>query len=186
MKTVSLFSVLALLFIALAGCEEGRVDPIPAIDENLDWRGNDCFNFQSSFDGCVGFQTLEINGVTYENYFGALPAPGQVGPYEGFWASIVTQAVSGGDGAAHYSLKHKFLDEDGDYFYTDDRAVCAPAYGAAGCLINDQMTIVGGTGKYANISGKIKTHGPLLYGDPVCPEAVGSLSLELHGRVCLN
>lgn len=178
--------IAALFAFVPWGCEKGQLDPGAANGDDLDWRGKNCFNFRSNFDGCLNFVTFDVGGVTYQG-FGATPAPGQVGDYQGYWASIILETVQSGNGATHYSLIHKFQDEDGDYFYTDDRAVCSPATGTGiTCLINDQMSIVGGTGKFANASGKIKTHGPLTIGDPVCPNDAGSLSLELHGHVCLN
>lgn len=197
MKKLLAFMMLAMLTFAFISCEKEPLQQVtpqlqeytaPSIGE-IEFRGKDCFNFRTNFEGCLGVIPLEIGGVTRWG-FGAMPSPATVGEYEGYFASIILETTPPDvhNGATHYVLVHKFWMENGDYFYTEDRAVCSPATGTgATCMINDQMKIVGGTGVFENVSGKVKTHGPLTMGVPCSnPDAWGTLVLELHGHVCLN
>lgn len=191
--------MLAMLTVVFISCEKDQLQSVtphleqytaPATGE-IEFRGKDCFNFRTDFSGCLGVIPLEINGETRWG-FGAMPTPATVGEYNGQFASIILEATPSGNGATHYVLVHKFWreDEEGneiDFFYTNDKAVCSPATGiGATCMINDQMTIVGGTGVFENVSGKIKTHGPLTIGVECGGIMGGTLELELHGHVCLN
>lgn len=187
--------MLTMLTVVFISCEKEQLQSVtpqleqytaPATGE-IEFRGKDCFNFRTDFSGCLGVIPLEINGETRWG-FGAMPTPATVGEYDGYFASIILETTPSGNGATHYVLVHKFWMENGDYFYTNDKAVCSPATGiGATCMINDQMSIVGGTGVFANVSGKIKTHGPLTMGAPCsAPYSFGTLELELHGHVCLN
>jgi hypothetical protein len=113
--------------------------------------------------------------------FGGTWTPISLGGLEGEMASVVTgQTVSGSNqqGAVHLTLKHAFRTAGGDYFMTEDRAVCAPA-GAnpATCRVNDALTIVSGTGVFANANGSITNHGVINF-------AAGTLEFVLHGRIC--
>ena len=186
MKKYSFLALTASLFFVIMGCEKDRIEPISTKDENIELRSVDCFNFRNDFEGCADDFVVTVGDQKLEG-FGAIPTPGSAGTHEGFWASAITEITPSGKGAAHYTLKHIFWIDNDNYFYTDDRAVCAPAKGlGATCMINDQMTIVGGKGLFEFASGKIKTHGTLTFFDPTCPDNLATLSLNLHGRICMN
>ena len=75
-------------------------------------------------------------------------------------------------------LQHAFQTPAGDYFLTQDRAVCAPAGpNPATCRVNDVLTIVGGTGIFANANGSLRNHGVIDF-------AQGTLDFSIRGRVC--
>lgn len=186
MKKHSFLALAALLFFVLMGCEKDRMTPVSTTDENIELRSSDCFNFRSHYDGCADMIDVTVGDQTLQG-FGAIPSWGSVGEYEGQWASVIVDERPSGQGAVHYALKHIFWMDDDNYFYTSDVAVCAPARGVgATCLINDQMTIVGGKGIFESASGKIKTHGTLTFDDPGCPNNMATLILDLHGRVCMD
>jgi hypothetical protein len=199
MKKLLAFMMLAMLTVVFISCEKDQLQSVtpqleqytaPATGE-IEFRGKDCFNFRTNFSGCFGPVSLTFDGLRdVAEGVGAMPANATVGVYEGHVASVIEKITQPGypNGATHFVLVHKFWTEDGDFFYTEDKAVCSTDPSLDGnCMINDQMTIVGGTGVFANVSGKIKTHG--LFTSPAsCSElgSFGTLELELHGHICLN
>ena len=84
-------------------------------------------------------------------------------------------------GAQHITLQHKFESTDParpGTFTTEDRAVCAPAgKDPAVCRVNDVLTIVSGTGIFANAEGSLRNHG-------IIDLSTFSLSFSIRGRVC--
>ena len=77
------------------------------------------------------------------------------------------------------TLIHTFVSDDGQSsFTTADRAVCAPAgSNPAVCRVNDVLTIVSGTGVFANANGSLRNHG-------IIDLTSFSLTISLRGRVC--
>lgn len=136
-----------------------------------------CVNVSAEGVAQLGIVTLP-NGTTG---FGAIWLPITLDGLSGQMASVVTgEEVSGSaqQGARHLTLEHAFQMANGDYFLTNDRAVCAPAGpNPATCHVNDALTIVEGTGIFANANGSIRNHGTIDF-------AQGSLTFTLRGRVC--
>jgi hypothetical protein len=200
MKKISAFLMTALFFVLIVSCEKEQVQSvIPSVDPmdissgDVEFRGDDCFNFnKAKFESCFSGVYFEIGDKKYQG-LGACAQEGWAGNYKGWWSSYVfLPPTQNGKGAIHYKLVHKFWIDEFNYFYTEDRAVCAPAKGTSDvCIINDQMSIAGGVGIFANVKGKIKTHGYINYATSGCPypcaePILGLLSLELHGHVCMN
>ena len=106
------------------------------------------------------------------------------GNVPGLLSSIVTSfdaSGSAGQGAQHLTLMHTFVSTDlmrPGSFTTQDRAVCAPAgSGPAVCRVNDVLTIVSGTGMFANAAGSLRNHGVIDF-------STFSLTFSIRGRVC--
>ena len=136
-----------------------------------------CVNVEADGNATLGLVTLP-DGTTG---FGGTWTPIALGGIEGEMASVVTeQTVSGANqqGAVHLTLKHAFRTAGGDYFMTEDRAVCAPAGpNPATCRVNDVMTIVSGTGVFTNANGSMSNHGVINF-------AAGTLEFSARGRIC--
>jgi len=108
------------------------------------------------------------------------------GNVPGLLSSVVTSlqtSGSKGQGAQHITLEHTFVSTDParlGSFTTTDRAVCAPAgKDPAVCRVNDVLTIVSGTGIFANAEGSLRNHGII----NLNPDAF-SLTYSIRGRVC--
>ena len=136
-----------------------------------------CVNVEADGGAALGFVVLPDGTAG----FGGTWTPITLGGIEGEMASVVTgQTVSGSNqqGAAHLTLKHSFRTATGDYFMTEDRAVCAPAGpNPATCRVNDALTIVSGTGVFANANGSLSNHGVISF-------AAGTLEFSVRGRIC--
>lgn len=111
--------------------------------------------------------------------FGGVWSAVTLGDLQGEMASVVVeQKTAGQPGAQHLTLEHAFRLPSGDYFATDDRAVCAPAGpNPATCRVNDVLTIVEGTGIFDNANGSLRNHGVVDFGQ-------GTLEFSIRGRVC--
>lgn len=111
---------------------------------------------------------------------GAIPFPATIAGVSGMLGSAVTgleASGSKGQGAQHITLVHNFISPQGS-FTTSDRAVCAVAGKDAGtCRVNDVLSVVSGTGAFANAGGSLRNHG-------VINLNTYSLSVSLRGRVC--
>jgi hypothetical protein len=123
---------------------------------------------------------LVNNGGT----LGFAPAPVMFGDVPGMLSSVVTSySASGaqGQGAQHLTLEHTFVSTDAarpGSFTTQDRAVCAPAGSDPFvCRVNDVLTVVSGTGIFANASGSLRNHG-------LIDMNTFSLTFSIRGRVC--
>ena len=115
---------------------------------------------------------------------GFAPTPATFGDVPGLLSSIVTSydaSGAAGQGAQHLTLVHTFVSTDANRpgsFTTSDRAVCAPAgSGPAVCRVNDVLTIVSGTGVFANAGGSLRNHGLIDF-------STFSLTYSIRGRVC--
>ena len=104
-----------------------------------------------------------------------------LGGVAGEMASVlVSDEPSGAStrGARHWTLMHAFRTASGDHFLTRDRAVCAPAGSdPATCRVNDVLTIVAGTGVFADATGSLRNHGTIDF-------AAGTLTYAIRGRLC--
>ncbi len=100
------------------------------------------------------------NGTTG---FGGNWFPLSLGGISGEMASVVLNqetAGQGQQGALHLTLEHAFETPNGDYFITQDRAVCAPAGPEPlRCRVNDVLTIVAGTGMFENAMARCEITG---------------------------
>jgi hypothetical protein len=116
---------------------------------------------------------------------GGLPSAANLGPFEGMLSSVLTSEAQSGSGALHYELAHYFVEDGtGDAFWTRDRAVCSPAGGGAlTCRVNDVLSIIAGTGKFAGAEGSLRNHGVITITDPT-GNPFGTLTVDLRGRVC--
>ena len=181
-----------MLAVVLAACDvtEARPDigAAPAADEALATaRSADrCVNVQGTAAMDLGFPViLPISNPPLVGA-GALPTPVDLGSLAGTLSSVLTDPGDGGPGAQHWQLVHYFVDADGDAFWTQDRAVCAPADDdPSTCRINDVLTIVAGTGKFENASGSLRNHGVVTITDPTFSTSpYGSVDGNIRGRVC--
>lgn len=112
------------------------------------------------------------------------PGPVTFGNVPGMLSSIVTglqASGSGGQGAQHITLQHTFVSTDParpGTFTTEDQAVCAPAGSDPNvCHVNDVLTVVSGTGIFANAEGSLRNHG-------VIDLNAFTLTYSIRGRVC--
>ena len=188
-------SLLVLILpLVLAACDVTEVQPDAAATTATDAalspaRSADrCVNVQGEAAFELGFPViLPISNPPLVGA-GALPVPIDLGPIKGTLSSVLTDPGDGGPGAQHWQLVHYFVDGDGDAFWTQDRAVCAPADDdPSTCRVNDVMTIVGGTGKFENASGSLRNHGLVtITGPTFSTSPYGALDGAIRGRVCGN
>jgi hypothetical protein len=136
-----------------------------------------CLNVEAEDIATLGIVTLP-DGTTG---FGGVWTPMTLGTLSGEMASVlVGQETSGSkeQGASHLRLKHAFRTASGDYFMTEDRAVCAPAgTDPQTCRVNDVLTIVSGTGVFSNANGTLRNHGTADF-------VAGTLAFSIRGRIC--
>jgi hypothetical protein len=111
---------------------------------------------------------------------GGLPTPTTLAGVAGLFGSAVTGLEASGargQGAQHITLVHTFTAPEGT-FTTRDRAVCAPAGGDPNvCRVNDVLSVVSGTGVFANAGGALRNHG-------VIDLNTMTLTISVRGRVC--
>jgi hypothetical protein len=122
---------------------------------------------------------------------GASPMPVVIGDIPGTLYSFITGGrVSGnnGQGAAHYTLQHRFdstAPGRAGWFETADRAVCAVAGKDPNvCRVNDVLQLVRGDGIFRNPEGFLTNHGTIDLTNFVPFVSPGSLTVDLGGRVC--
>ncbi|MEO5721766.1 MAG: hypothetical protein ABIR71_09880 [Chthoniobacterales bacterium] len=135
--------------------------------------------------GCI--QIFAEGGGPLVNIGGTLgfaPTAVTFGNVPGMLSSIVTSySASGGQGqgAQHLTLEHTFVSTDParpGTFTTQDRAVCAPAGSDPFvCRVNDVLTVVSGTGIFANAAGSLRNNG-------IIDLNTFSLTFSIRGRVC--
>lgn len=166
-----------------AGCEGGARAPVAPASVQSDAAvvtgqpASRCVNVSADGTAPLGFAVLPDGTAG----FGADWSAVTLGGIEGEMASaVISQEASGsrGQGAVHLILKHAFRTSLGDYFITEDKAVCAPAGpNPATCRVNDVLTLVSGTGIFSNASGSLRNHGTLDF-------FAGTLDFSLRGRIC--
>lgn len=178
-----LLTLATLLSLALFACEKTSPEQALSPSDAVEFRNNgqpasSCVNIYHTVDAApIGPVCLPapLNICS----FGALPAPLTVGGISGRLSSVLISQEASGNGATHFSLIHYFEADGGlGAFWTEDRAVCAPAgTDPLTCDVHDVMEIVGGTGIFANAGGQMRNHGTIDF-------ANGTLSVNLRGRVC--
>jgi hypothetical protein len=162
MKTIQRLLTLATAFVASAGLSTARAEG--------------CGNVE--FQGIAQLGLIEIApGIST---LGGLPTPVVIAGVPGLMSSIVT-GQRATDGAVHYTLVHTFLSTDPARpggFTTSDQAVLAPAGTDPNLgIINDVLTVVSGTGVFANADGFMVNHALLNLSN-------FTLTVSLRGRIC--
>ncbi len=176
--------LIAPLALLLAACDVAG--PVSTAAVEAEARGPSCINVRHSGDAQLGFPVfIPIDPIEPLVGAGGLPTPTAIGPYQGMMSSILTSEQQAGNGAVHYTLVHYFEEHGtGDGFWTEDRAVCAPVgTDPFTCLVNTNMNVVGGRGKFAAASGRLHNRGLITITDPE-GNPFGTLAVNLSGRVC--
>lgn len=201
--------LLLLAQLTMAGCRDGGPPAVTALDD-LEPTANRsverCVNVDAP-------NTAELGGWVFNGEFvgGGVPGEIRIGNQSGWIASLLTSdpnATRGQSSTAAYTLIHVFTTEaptlapvevapgvfvpfpaistppGGDWFLTDDNAVCA----AAGtdplvCRLNNRMRVIAGSGTYANANGFLHNHGTITL-PPDFPASNGTGEFHLRGRVC--
>jgi hypothetical protein len=160
--TTTLRSTLAAAFIVSAGVSTARAEG--------------CGNVASQGVAQLGLVEVAPNVFT----LGGLPTPVVIAGVPGLMSSIVTGQRET-HGALHYTLVHTFVSTDPARpggFSTSDRAVAAPAGRDPNiAIINDVLTVVSGTGVFANPDGFIINHALLNLSN-------FTLTFSMRGRIC--
>ena len=174
-RTASI-TILAVVGTFTTGCSdsgEGLTEPAAL---HTSQASADCRHL--ALEGTASLGLVEVSPGVYA--LGGLPAPVTIGGVAGTLGSIVTgfrPSGAEGQGAQHLTLIHSFISPQGT-FTTSDRAVCAPAGTDAGtCRVNDVLTVVSGTGVFANAAGSMRNHG-------IIDLNTFTLAFSLRGRVC--
>ena len=146
---------------ALAGCDSGTATS-PRADAALK-RGPDasCQNIRGTIAAAFVSAT-EIEGTI-------------AGSVEGLAFATIDRITPSGNGALHVLLRHRYAVQGGDVL-TSDIGVLAPIDPPL-YRFNNRLTVVGGTGVYANATGTIHGHGTVNL-------ATGAIDLRYNGRVC--
>ena len=181
-------TIVTLTFsLSLCAFSVGCTDAVPGITEpqaasvhtpNAARSSASCQNVL--VEGVAALGPVVIAGVSG---FGAIPINATIAGIQGLLGSVVTGLEASGSkaqGAQHLTLIHTFTSTSSPAgsFTTTDRAVCAPAgKDALTCRVNDALTVVAGTGVFANAAGSLHNHGTINFGTM-------SLSISLRGRVC--
>ena len=130
------------------------------------------------FKGIAQLGVIEVAPGVFT--LGALPTPVVIAGVPGLMSSIITGQRTT-DGAIHYTLVHTFGSTDPARpggFTTSDQAVAAPAGTDPNLgIINDVLTVVSGTGVFANAGGFMVNHALLDLNN-------FTLAVSLRGRVC--
>jgi hypothetical protein len=167
--------------LLLFGCTEAAAPSAPdsRADVASSRAGLACVEVADGGDNRLGFIPAGFEG---EGYLGGLPGAFTVGDIEGTLHSYITSGMpvplgAKGGGATLITLRHVFNSPEGG-FHTEDKAVCAPNPDGPGtCQLSDQMTVGGGTGVFANASGKWHNTGTLDFNRFM-------LTYALKGTIC--
>ena len=180
-RTIAALTISLSVAAFTVGCSEGTADltsPESSSDDvaRASLSGDRCENVLVEGDAALGL--IEVAPGVFT--LGAIPFGATVAGVSGMLGSVVTgleTSGSKGQGAQHLTLVHRFISPQGT-FTTTDRAVCAVAGKNAGtCRVNDVLSVVNGTGVFANAGGSLRNHG-------VIDLTASTLSISLRGRVC--
>jgi hypothetical protein len=137
-----------------------------------------------AFQGVAQVGLIEVAPGVF--VLGGLPTPVVIAGVSGLLQSVVTglrPSGSDGQGAGHYTLVHTFVSTDParpGTFITSDQALGAPAGTDPNtAIINDVLTVVSGTGVFANASGFMMNHALLNLND-------FTLTTQVRGRICAD
>jgi hypothetical protein len=172
--------------LILSGCAENGPVAANLAGPELARSADRCVLVNAEIDAVLG--PWFLNG---EMMIGAAPMPITLGGVSGWMASAVTeQSPIGKSGTQRLRLVHVFsttaptsgvpfptMNLGDDWFMTEDKAVCAAGSVAGTCLINDQMRIVDGAGRFENAEGMLQNHGRINF-------VTGTLTSTLSGRIC--
>lgn len=165
----------AAAVLLTAGCRDADSILEPS-DVRASRAARNCENLTIEANAALGFIEVQPGMFT----LGALPTPVTIAGVPGMLSSVVTGLTPSGakaQGAQHLTLIHFFNSEQGT-FMTTDRAVCAPSGSDASlCRVNDVLSVVSGTGVFADAEGSIRNHG-------IIDLANNTISISLRGRVC--
>lgn len=199
MKKFLIPTLLIAMFVTLA-CEKESLQPAGFSDTEIEFRsdndndgsGENCFNFQTSTEGCVYWgQYVWHEGVPLIG-FGTLPI--QIGEYDMYLAGGIISQEFNGNGSYHNELLHKFWDDEGNSFFTLDQGpavVIDPGGIEHGpdwyfTKINIHGNIVSGTGDFENATGRVSMHYILSSCFEECGWGSCVETKNIHGRICLN
>lgn len=177
MRTITKL-VASTTFAALTlGCAgTGETPAGPDVASGASRAAANCENLLVEGTAALGF--IEVAPGIFT--LGALPTPVTIAGVSGLLSSVVTGLTASGadgQGAQHITLAHTFVAPSGT-FATSDRAVCAVAgTNPSTCRVNDVLSVVSGSGVFANAGGSIRNHGVIDLGTM-------SLTISLRGRVC--
>ncbi len=175
MKTPVVLTRIVSLLLVLVACSTGSEMSEP------------CIEISGTAATDLGFPVVipapvDVTGA------GALPSWVDLGEIEGTLSSVLTDPGDGSPGTQHWKLVHYFVDADGNAFWTEDEAVCEPVNGdPTACHVEDVMTVVGGTGTFANASGTLVNKGTATITDPTFQTTpFGSVTGEITGQICAD
>lgn len=179
LKTIVTRSAALSITAFTIGCMDGApavTSPDDATETRASRAAEHCQNVLVEGDASLGLVEVAPGVFT----LGAIPFDATIAGVDGQLGSIVTGlqlSGSKGQGAQHLTLVHNFVSSAGT-FTTTDQAVCAPAgKSVTTCRVNDVLSVVSGTGVFANAAGKLTNHGTINL-------STYSLSISLRGRVC--
>jgi hypothetical protein len=90
--------------------------------------------------------------------------------------------VESDDGTLHADVMHIFTFANG-VIITNDKAILDPIEG--GYNMNERVTIIGGMGAFANVSGNLTVHGQVMFQPPSVPPGppMADVSYDIHGVI---
>jgi hypothetical protein len=185
---LSLIVLPIVTVLSFAACDSTAVHEYAATASADARPAGACVNVRHTGEGLLGAPVVIPIGEEPIVGAGGLPTPTPIGPYNGMMSSVLLSETPQGNGAVRYELVHYWVNGD-DSFWTEDRAVCSPVgTNPLECLVNNRMTVVGGTGRFAGASGHLHNRGLItIYPEPTMGESgvlIGSLEINLTGRVC--
>jgi hypothetical protein len=159
---------LTLVWVALGCSERNPTQPAASINADVVPTGP-AQNISGHVDGqIIGPSPLCGGG------------PAEVGTFTGAgggtFVACITALEQMGNGSLRFELTHTYTTGSGDTFTTADRVVAAPTNPPAEYLINNQVDITGGTGRFAGASGFLRTHGTVNL-------QTGVVCVDYHGRI---
>jgi hypothetical protein len=100
----------------------------------------------------------------------------------GLGVSVLSVTPGSGGGPTIYHVHHHWVTETGDTLFFKDADLSAFPTTVSGVILADYLsgvTLTGGTGRFANASGKLAAFGAVDLNQ-------GQLTLRYGGQVCFN
>ena len=130
----------------------------------------------ASLKGGQSASCQNISGTIAAAFVSPTKVEGTIaGSVQGQAFATIDEITPSGNGALHVLLRHRYAVQGGDVL-TSDVGVLAPIDPPL-YRFNNRLTVVGGTGIYADATGTIHGHGTVNL-------ATGAIDLRYHGRVC--